>query len=103
MVFSYRPRTSFDGELTDMQLKKTERGMEALQNPDLYLKPRIRQILILADGTHTRGSIQDLMERDIGAELHWLLQSDFLEEHVNARYGLSQRRMQCKVKNSVQQ
>ena len=82
-----------------MQLKKTERGKEALQNPDLYLQPRIRQILILADGTHSRGSIQDLMERDIGAELHWLLQSGLLDEQVNARYEVNQKRMQSEDNN----
>jgi hypothetical protein len=86
-----------------MQLKKTERGKEALQNPDLYLQPRIRQILILADGTHSRGSIQDLMERDIGAELHWLLQSGFLNEQVDARYEVRQRPMQSEDNKSVQQ
>jgi hypothetical protein len=86
-----------------MKLKKTERGKEALQNPDLCLKPRIRQILILADGTHSRGSIQDLMERDIGSELHWLLQSGFLNEQVNARYEVSQRCMQSEDNKSVQQ
>jgi hypothetical protein len=84
-----------------MQLKKTERGMQALRNPDLYLKPRIRQILMLANGTHSRGSIRDLMERDIGAELHWLLQRDFLEEKVNARYEVNQIRMKREDINSV--
>lgn len=72
-----------------MQLKKTDRGVEALLNPDLYLKPRMLQILTLADGTHSRGSIQDLMERDIGAELHWLLQIGYLDEKVNARYEVN--------------
>ena len=84
-----------------MQLKKTERGKEALQNPDLCLKPRIRQILMLADGTHSRGSIQDLMEHDIGAELHWLLQSGFLDEQVNARYEVNQKGMQRDDSKSV--
>jgi hypothetical protein len=84
-----------------MQLKKTEKGKEALQKPDLYLKPRMRQILILADGTHSRGSIQDLLERDIGAELHWLLQSGFLDEQVNARYEVNQKDMEREDINSV--
>ena len=85
-----------------MQLKKTESGMEALQNTDLYLRPRMRQILILADGVHSRGSMQDLLERDIGAELHWLIQSGFLDEQVNSRYEVSKKRIQSKDNNSVQ-
>jgi hypothetical protein len=84
-----------------MRLKKTESGKKALLNPDLYLKPRLRQILILADGTHSRGSIQDHMERDIGAELHWLLQSGLLDEQVSARYEVNQKRMQSEDSNFV--
>jgi hypothetical protein len=69
-----------------MRLVKTEIGQEALQNRDQCLKPRMLQILSLANGTHSRESIQDLMERDIGAELHWLLQSGYVEEEVDYRY-----------------
>jgi len=71
-----------------MPLVKTESGKVALLNRDLGLKPRMRQVLILANGVHSRESIQDLMERDIGAELHWLLASGFLEETVDPRYAV---------------
>jgi hypothetical protein len=63
-----------------MRLIKTATGKDALLNRDIGLKPRMRQILILANGTHSRDSIQDLMERDIGAELYWLLQCGYVEE-----------------------
>jgi hypothetical protein len=71
-----------------MALVKTEIGRAALHSHDLGLKPRMHQILVLANGTHSRESIQDLMERDIGAELHWLLQSGYLEETVDMRYAV---------------
>lgn len=71
-----------------MALAKTEGGKAALQRRDLGLTPRMRQILVLANGTHSRDSIQDLMERDIGAELHWLLQSGYLEEAIDIRYAV---------------
>jgi hypothetical protein len=63
-----------------MRLIKTATGKDALLNRDIGLKPRMRQIVILANGTHSRDSIQDLMERDIGAELYWLLQCGYVEE-----------------------
>lgn len=71
-----------------MALAKTEGGKAALQRRDLGLTPRMRQIMVLANGTHSRDSIQDLMERDIGAELHWLLQSGYLEETIDIRYAV---------------
>jgi hypothetical protein len=74
-----------------MALVKTESGKAALQSRDLGLKPRMRQIMVLANGTHSRESIQDLMERDIGAELHWLLESGYLEETVVARYAVERK------------
>jgi hypothetical protein len=76
-------------ELSAMHLMKTESGKEALQNPDILLKPRIRQILILADGSQSRDSIQDLLERDIGSELYWLLQSGLVEEQEDLRYAVN--------------
>lgn len=85
-----------------MDLIKTKIGWEALQNPDVVLKPRMRQILILANGSHSRDSIHDLLERDIGAELHWLLQSGFLEQQVNWRYAVNHLR-RPRALNSVRQ
>jgi hypothetical protein len=75
-------------ELLVMALVKTESGKTALQSRDLGLTPRMRQIMVLANGTHSRESIQDLMERDIGAELHWLVQSGYLDETVDTRYAV---------------
>jgi hypothetical protein len=71
-----------------MRLAKTECGKEALEKRDHCLKPRMLQVLILANGTHSRESIQDLLEHDIGAELHWLLQSGYIEE-VDIRYRVA--------------
>jgi hypothetical protein len=85
-----------------MSLVKTEIGKEALQNRDLALKPRMRQIMILANGSHSRESIQDLMERDIGAELHWLLESGYLEETRDIRYAV-QRQPLPKPEIAIQQ
>jgi hypothetical protein len=68
-----------------MYILKTESGREVQQNPNIVLKPRVRQILILADGTHSRGYIEDLLDHDIGAELYWLIQSGFVEEQVHLR------------------
>ena len=85
-----------------MHLKKTEIGMKTLQKPAPYLKLRMRQISNLTDGTHSRGSIQSLMQRDLGDELHWLLQSGFLDEQVNARYEVSEKRMQSQDNKFVQ-
>ena len=65
-----------------MKLIKTDKGREALRSHDPHLAPRERQIVILANGAQSRGSIQQLMARDIGAELHRLLQSGYLEECV---------------------
>lgn len=69
-----------------MKLIKTEKGREALRSRDPYLAPRERQIVILANGTHSRESIQELMARDIGPELHRLLQSGYLEEGAGANH-----------------
>ena len=75
-------------EFLTMALLKTEGGKAALQRRDLGLTPRMRQIMVLANGTHSRDYMQDLMERDIGAELHWLLQSGYLEEAIDTRYAV---------------
>jgi hypothetical protein len=75
-------------ELSGMHLIKTESGRKALQNTDILLKSRIRQILILANGSQSRDSIQDLLERDIGSELYWLIQSGLVEEQVDLRYAV---------------
>jgi hypothetical protein len=75
-------------EFLTMALLKTEGGKAALQRRDLGLTPRMRQIMILANGSHSRDSMQDLMERDIGAELHWLLQNGYLEEAIDIRYAV---------------
>jgi hypothetical protein len=80
-----------------MHLIKTERGRKALQNPDILLEPRIRQILILANGSQSRDSIQDLLERDIGSELYWLHQSGLVEEQVDLRYAVRRLDMQREV------
>ena len=84
-----------------MHLKKTEIGMKTLQKPAPYLKLRMRQISNLTDGTHSRGSIQSLMQRDLGDELHWLLQNGLIDEHVNAFFKVNQKPMQCGTNNSV--
>jgi hypothetical protein len=68
-----------------MYLFKTENGREVEQNPSIILKARTRQVLSLADGTHSRSSIEDLLDHDIGAELYWLLQSGLVEEQVRMR------------------
>jgi len=70
-----------------MQLIKTDKGREALRSRDPDLTPIERQIVILANGTHSRVSIQQLMARDVGSELHRLLQLGYLEERVDARHG----------------
>ena len=72
-----------------MYILKTENGREIEQNPDIFLKARTRQILGLADGTHSRSSIEDLLEHDIGAELYWLIQSGLVEEQVRMRIVLN--------------
>ena len=72
-----------------MYLFKTENGREVEQNPDIFLKARTRQILGLADGTHSRSSIEDLLEHDIGAELYWLIQSGLVEEQVRMRSAVN--------------
>jgi len=73
-----------------MKLIKTEKGREALRSRDPYLAPIERQIVILANGSHSRESIQELMARDIGPELHRLLQSGYLEEHAGASHAAHQ-------------
>ena len=70
-----------------MKLIKTEKGRVALRMRDPNLMPHERQIVILANGAHSRVSIQQLMARDIGAELHRLLQSGYLEECVGVSHG----------------
>ena len=84
-----------------MHLKKTEIGMKTLQKPAPYLKLRMRQISNLTDGTLSRGSIQSLMQRDLGDELHWLLQNGLIDKHVNAFFKVNQKPMQCGTNNSV--
>jgi hypothetical protein len=71
-----------------MALMKTESGKEALLSRDVGLTPRMRQILVLANGVHTRDSIQDLMERDIGAALHQLLECGFLVDTADSGYAM---------------
>jgi hypothetical protein len=73
-----------------MKLIKTEKGREALRSRDPDLAPRERQIVILANGTHSRESIQELVARDIGPELHRLLQSGYLEERAGAGHAAHQ-------------
>lgn len=63
-----------------MTLIKTDKGREALRSRDPHLAPRERQIVILANGTHSRVSLQQLLARDIGPQLHRLLASGYLEE-----------------------
>lgn len=70
-----------------MKLIKTEKGRVALRMRDPDLMPHERQIVILANGAHSRASIQQLMARDIGPELHRLLQSGYLEECVAVNHG----------------
>ncbi len=84
-----------------MHLKKTETGIKTLQKPAPYLMLRMRQISILAGRTHSRGSIQSLMQRDIGDELHWLLQNALIDEPVNAFFKVNQKPMQCGANNSI--
>ena len=84
-----------------MHLKKTETGIKTLQKPAPYLMLRMRQISILAGQAHSRGSIQSLMQRDIGDELHWLLQNALIDEHVNAFFKVNQKPMQCGANNSI--
>ena len=63
-----------------MKLIKTDKGREALRSRDPHLAPRERQIMILANGSHSRVSLQQLLARDIGPQLHRLLASGYLEE-----------------------
>lgn len=63
-----------------MKLIKTDKGREALRSRDPHLAPRERQIVILANGSHSRVSLQQLLARDIGPQLHRLLASGYLEE-----------------------
>ena len=67
-----------------MKLIKTDKGRQALRSREPHLTPRERQIVILANGGHSRLSMQELMARDIGPELHRLLQSGYLEESTGA-------------------
>lgn len=74
-------------ESLDMKLIKTDKGREALRSRDPHLAPRERQIVILANGAHSRVSLQELMARDIGPELHRLLQSGYLEERLDTSHS----------------
>jgi FixJ family two-component response regulator len=67
-----------------MTFVKTESGRDALRRRDSNLSPRERQIIILFNGTHSRATIQQLMMRDIGVELHRLLEFGYLEERIGA-------------------
>ena len=67
-----------------MKLIKTDKGRQALRSREPHLTPRERQIVILANGGHSRLSMQQLMARDIGPELHRLLESGYLEESTGA-------------------
>jgi hypothetical protein len=71
-----------------MALIKTENGKEALQSRETGLTPRMRQIMVLANGVHSRESIQDLMERDIGAALHQLLECGYLVDTADLRFAI---------------
>jgi hypothetical protein len=72
-----------------MALAKTDNGREALRSRDPNLSPRERQILILFNGTRSRASVQQLMQRDIGMELHRLLEFGYLEESIGASRAAS--------------
>jgi len=72
-----------------MTLIKTDKGREALRSRDPHLAPRERQIVILANGVHSRLSLQQLLARDIGPQLHRLLASDYLEERVLTKHDTS--------------
>lgn len=63
-----------------MKLIKTDKGREALRSRDPHLAPRERQIVILANGSHSRMSLQQLLARDIGPQVQRLLASGYLEE-----------------------
>lgn len=70
-----------------MKLIKTDKGRQALRSREPHLTPRERQIVILANGGHSRLSLQQLMARDIGPELQRLLQSGYLEESTGASHS----------------
>ena len=70
-----------------MKLIKTDKGREALRSRDPHLAPRERQIVILANGTHSRVSLQQLLARDIEPQLHRLLASGYLEERVLTQHS----------------
>jgi hypothetical protein len=84
-----------------MQLIKTDKGREALRRRDPHLAPIERQIVILANGTHSRSSIQRLMARDIGSELHRLLQFGYLEEQVDPRHNAAPAAVAAMLKQSA--
>jgi hypothetical protein len=67
-----------------MSLVKTEKGKEALQSRDPALNPRERQLLILANGTRSRASLNELMERPAEDDIDRLIAAGYLVEETVA-------------------
>jgi len=72
-----------------MPLVKTEPGREALQKRDRTLSPRERQILVITDGSRTRGQLLELLGLSAATQIDHLMQLGFLQNMERAPALLS--------------
>ena len=76
-------------KIAAMQLIKTLRARDALQDRESALSTRQRQILILADGQRTSAQLLDLMEPEAQADIDLLMRLRYLVRGDEVQLGES--------------